>query len=215
MTVQKNISNFISIALIFLIFAGCQPKNQPIPSESPQSEQKQKENLGKQNLLDLPNDRTIIPLENPKYGAIAGSAVLKEAKPEQVDSVYQLIENIPDEIDSLNSQAYRVQIFSSKKFGESRHAKMVAEEIFDRLVFLDYEVPYYKIRVGNFSNREKAEDYQQRVKSSGYKNAWVVVVIVNTKETTPMYDELLIPEIVDSLNLQDETESKVEPNDSE
>lgn len=215
MKIEKNIYSILSIIICCLMIVGCTSKSQEIPAEESQNEQQQTESSDKLNLLDLPDDRKVIPLENPKYGVISGSAVLIDVEPEQEDSVYQLIEDIPDEIDSLNSQAYRVQIFSSKKFGESRQAKIVAEEIFDRPVFLDYEVPYYKIRVGNFSNREKAEEYQQRAKSSGFKNAWVVVVIVNVKETSPMYDELFSPEVLDSLYNQYELENKEESDDSE
>ncbi len=215
MIAQKNISKLFSIALCGLLLVGCQPKGGSVPQEQSQQENKQEEDSDKLNLLDLQADRKVIPLEHPKHGKIVGSAVLIDVEPEEQDSVYTLIENIPDEIDSLNSQAYRVQIFSSKKFGESRQAKLVAEEIFDRPVFLDYEVPYYKIRVGNFPNRDKAEDYQQRVKSSGYKNAWVVVVIVDVKETTPMYDDLIIPEFIDSLYIEPDDDNENEPGDSE
>ncbi len=216
MTAQQNISRFLIITICSVIVIGCQPKSKSLPSETAQTEKSQAGDSERLDLLDLSSDLQVIPLENPKSGPITGVNVLIDVEPVQKDSVYQLIADIPDEIDSLNSQAYRVQIFSSKKFGESRHAKMVAEEIFDRPVFLDYEVPYYKIRVGNFASREKAEEYQQRVKSSGYKNAWIVVVIVNIKETTPMYDDLLLPEILDSLYLfQDEIEQNDESEDNE
>ena len=196
------------------MLVGCKQKSQTITSEEPQGKtSRDSENSSKLNLLDLPVDRKVIPLEHPKAGAITGSALIIEAESVESDSVFQLVENIPDEIDSLNSQAYRVQIFSSKKYGESSRAKVVAEEIFDRPVFLDYEVPYYKIRVGNFASKEKAEAYQQRAKSSGYKNAWVVVVIVNVKETSPMYDELMTPEIIDSLINQEESDANSESDD--
>lgn len=209
MKTRKNISKFLSIILCGILILGCQPKSRSLPSEESQTNQEQTDKL---NLLDNPEDLKIIPLENPKFGVISGEALLVDVEPQAIDSVFQLIENIPDEIDSLNSQAYRVQIFSSKKFSESREAKIVAEEIFDRPVFLDYEVPYYKIRVGNFSNREKAEEYQQRAKSSGYQNAWVVVVIVNVKETSQMYENVLIPVDLDSLYLYQEEN---EPDSSE
>ncbi len=196
------------------MLVGCKPKSQVVTSETQQKEIKSDvENSSKLNLLDLPADRIVIPLEHPKDGMIFGSALIVEAAEIQTDSIFQLVDNIPDEIDSLNSQAYRVQIFSSKKFGESRQVKLVAEEIFDRPVFLDYEVPYYKIRVGNFANRDKAEEYQQRVKSSGYKNAWVVVVIVDVKETSPLYDEFLTPQMIDSLINQEESENSTESED--
>ncbi len=214
MKTKRNIYSSICVLICILIIVGCKPKSQVVTSETHQKETlHNSEKSNKLNLLDLPADRKVIPLEHPKNGIISGSALIIEAEPVKSDTIFQLIENIPNEIDSLNSLAYRVQIFSSKKFGESRQAKLVAEEIFDRPVFLDYEVPYYKIRVGNFSNRDKAEEYQQRVKSSGYKNAWVVVVIVDVKETSPLYDELLIPQTIDSLTNQEESDNNVEPED--
>ena len=197
---QKNIFNILIIALCIFIVIGCKPKSNTVHPEQPAQESQVDENSDKFDLLDLSMDKKIIPLENPKHGAITGSGVLVDVVPIESDSMYQVVTDVPDEIDSLNSQSYRVQIFSSKNFGESRQEKIIAEEIFDRPVFLDYEVPYYKIRVGNFGNREKAEEYQQRVKASGYQNAWVVVVTVNVKETNPLYNDLPIPEILDSIS---------------
>lgn len=210
MKTRKNISNSIIVLLCCLIFVGCKPKNQTTLPKEVVTEKQQIENAELPSLFDLPSDSKVIPLAHPKSGIISGSGLLIDVETDNLDSVYQLIEDIPDDTDSLNSQAFRIQIFSSKKFGESQHAKVVAEEIFDRPVFLDYEVPYYKIRVGNFATRDKAETYQQRVKSSGYKNAWVVVVIVNVKETTPMYDDDVFPEILDSLNIGDESDENNE-----
>ncbi len=89
--------------------------------------------------------------------------------------------------DSVNGQAYRIQLYTSKLYGEARHELRVAQEIFDRPVFLDYEVPYYKIRVGSFADRDKADEYLQRVKAAGYSTAWVVIVNVGVKEAAPLY----------------------------
>ena len=57
-------------------------------------------------------------------------------------------------------------------------------------MYLDYEVPYYKVRVGSFGSREEAEEYQQRAKAAGYRNAWVVMVNLGVKEAKPLYDEM-------------------------
>jgi hypothetical protein len=97
----------------------------------------------------------------------------------------------PDEVtDSLNHQSFRVQILTTKVYGEASAARRVAEEVFDRPVFMDYEVPYFKLRVGNFADRDAAESYQQRAKAAGYANAWVVVVTVGVEESAPLYDSL-------------------------
>ena len=96
--------------------------------------------------------------------------------------------NLNEQIDTLNNQAFRVQILTTKVYGEARTALRVAEEIFDRPVFMDYEVPYFKLRVGNFAEREIAENYQQRARAAGYTNAWVVVVTVAVEEPAPLYE---------------------------
>ena len=213
MKINKNIYKLLIVVLFIASLGfGCGAKTPMVAEEYHEQGEQSQEERGKINLLNLPDDRKVIPLENPKAGSIVGKTVIVETEVKPEDSVYQLIEDIPDEIDSLNSQAYRVQIFSSKVFGESRQTKKVAEEIFDRPVFMDYEVPYYKIRVGNFSNREKAEEYQLRAKSAGYTNAWVVVVIVNIKETSPLYDEML-PELIDSLIIEEENENSDNESD--
>lgn len=212
---SKNIYSVTVIVIAGLFgFNGCQ-QQQTVPEEKSQVTVTEQDHPEKINLLDLPGDTEIIPSEHPKSGDIKGKAVSLETENVSDDSTNTVVRDVPDEIDSLNSQAYRVQLFSSKVFGESRKAKQVAEEIFDRPVFMDYEVPYYKVRVGNFADREQAEEYQMRAKSAGYTNAWVVVVTVNIKETTPMYDDMDNPESIDSL-YQDTDKNKKhdEPNDS-
>ncbi len=141
------------------------------------------------NPLDLPQDREVVPLEYPVSGNIQGKQDTVESK--SVLSEMATVRNVelPGAVDTLNSQAFRIQIFTNKLYGEARQAMTVAEEIFDRPIFLDYEVPYFKVRAGNFAHREDAEDYLQKVKAAGYPNAWVVMVNVNVKELPPLYPE--------------------------
>ena len=203
----KNICNLIiTVCICLLITISCTPKGE-LSEEKPAAVTEPGSEGAKDDVLDLAVDRVIVPLEHPKSGVIKGQNVIGVDEAKTADSVYQLVEDIPDEIDSLNSQAYRVQLFSSKVFGESRREKLIAEEIFDRPVFMDYEVPYYKIRVGNFSNREKAEEYQMRAKSAGYTNAWVVAVTVNIRETAPLYDGFIKPPANDSAAVKKDGEN--------
>ncbi|MBU0984142.1 MAG: SPOR domain-containing protein, partial [candidate division Zixibacteria bacterium] len=94
---------------------------------------------------------------------------------------------------SANNQAFRVQIFTSKLYNDARQALRVAEEIFDRQLYIDYEVPYFKVRVGSFDTRDAAEAYQLKAKAAGYGNAWVVLVTVGVVEAAPLYDDLPEP----------------------
>ena len=143
--------------------------------------------------LELPRDREIVPAEYPQKGDIVGRRVPVDSKLSHLaqDSVLPDYEGFAQVIDTLNRQAFRVQIFTSKLYGEAREAAGVAEEIFDQPLFIDYDVPNFKLRVGNFENRDKAESYRQKVRAVGYTNAWVVMVNVGVKEAAPLYDDLI------------------------
>ncbi|MCH9032759.1 MAG: hypothetical protein IIB00_10960 [candidate division Zixibacteria bacterium] len=72
---------------------------------------------------------------------------------------------------------YQAQLFNSTIYSESFLERRIAEEIFDEPVFLDYEAPYFKVRLGEFRKKREAENYlRQIVKRSGYNDAWVLRV---------------------------------------
>ncbi|MFZ1683529.1 MAG: SPOR domain-containing protein [Candidatus Zixiibacteriota bacterium] len=87
-----------------------------------------------------------------------------------------------------STQVFRVQLLTLNTFGEGRRALAVAEEIFDQPVVLDYEVPYYKLRVGQFSSRTAAENYLLRARTAGYPNSLVAACTIGIREAAAMYD---------------------------
>ena len=194
--ILKNIFSLTALLILAFALISCKSsrgvvEEKPIVSEETNSEQSEFDPLS------LAKDSEITAKVNPKSGSITGQNVIISNDAQIIDSVIANVVGIPDDIDSLNSQAYRVQILSTKVYSEARQALKVAEEIFDRPISVDYEVPYFKVRVGKFSQRDKAEDYKQRVKAAGYNNAWVVMVTVNIQETAPLYDESNLPETTD------------------
>lgn len=154
--------------------------------------------------LELSEDKEVVPVAHPKSGSITGQTAFVEVSDLMQDSSLAAVSPEPEETDSLSGQAFRVQLFTSKVYGDARGASVIAEEIFDRPVFLDYEVPYFKVRVGNFADREKAEEYLLRAKSAGYPDAWVVAVNIRVKEASSMYDESVELPWLDSLSQSDE-----------
>jgi hypothetical protein len=94
-------------------------------------------------------------------------------------------------------ESYRIQLFTSKTYGPAVRELDIAREVFDREVFLDYEVPYYKVRIGDFRNREAAEKYLPAAKEAGYRDAWVVRVATNVRQLESIYDKD-IPPLIDS-----------------
>ncbi|MDF1544503.1 MAG: SPOR domain-containing protein [bacterium] len=150
--------------------------------------------------LEFPQDRAVVPRENAQPGVIRGRLDLSKPDTLTEDSALSDIVGLPNEIDSVNSQSYRIQIFTGKVYGEAQKELRIAEEIFDRPVFVDYEVPNFKVRVGNFADRDEAEEYQQRVKAAGYSTAWVVMVTVNIQQAVPLYEDAYPIDNADSLS---------------
>jgi len=166
----------------------CQPKG-PAGDERPDSEPAEGIDPRGYDPLELPSDREIVPQNHPQHGAIVGSGMTEDITDVVGDDSSAAA--VPIEIaDSISGQAFRVQLFTSKIYGEARGAVDVAEEIFDQPVYLDYEVPYYKVRVGNFADRDVAEGYRQKARTAGYENAWVVIVNLAMHEVRPLYDDL-------------------------
>ena len=140
--------------------------------------------------LELPQDSENVPARHPRTDPIIGRQAIVEVEdtPAAGDSTTALPPGTTV-MDSSNSQAYRVQLLSSRVYKEARDGARVAEEIFDQPVYVDYEVPNYKVRVGNFADRPAAEDYLQRARAAGYANAWVAVVNLRVREVAPLYEQ--------------------------
>ena len=74
----------------------------------------------------------------------------------------------------LISEGYRVQILATRYY---EYADSIAISISNRItdsVYVEYETPNYKVRVGDFINRDTAEFLQQELFNLGYKSAWIL-----------------------------------------
>jgi len=76
---------------------------------------------------------------------------------------------------------YRVQIFASS---EEPRAKEVAAEARSRLaepVYVVYEAPLYKVRVGDCATRGEADALKERASAQGFDGAWVAETTVQAR----------------------------------
>ena len=74
---------------------------------------------------------------------------------------------------------YRVQLIATRSVAEARALKREALLVFDDLVYLTFDDPYYKVRLGDAISRFEANDLQEVARSKGYLSAWVVRTHVN------------------------------------
>jgi hypothetical protein len=93
-------------------------------------------------------------------------------------------------------EVFRVEIFTSRLYGEANRELAIAKEIFSLPIHVDYEVPYYRLRVGDFPTRAEAERMVPGIRSVGYSNAWVARAIRKTLQPPPLdtLDQPILPE---------------------
>lgn len=194
----------LSLFLFLIVFVmGC-PASRKKPPEEVRDEESQAIDSRGYDPLELPRDREVVPEKISQTGVITGISPVGTADTLDTDSTVLDYVTPPVELDTLNNQVFRIQLFTSKLYSEARHEVEIAEEIFDQPVYLDYEVPYFKVRVGNFSSRLAAEEYQQTARTAGYSNAWAVVVNIDIEQTEPLYED--VPEITLDRTLPDSSE---------
>ena len=63
----------------------------------------------------------------------------------------------------------------------NRNYKILKTEIeksINEQIYIIFELPNYKLRVGNFVNRKEAESFQKKIVRLGYRTAWIVPTMI-------------------------------------
>ena len=81
---------------------------------------------------------------------------------------------VVEEWEDIVRPGYRVQIFAATGVDAARMVEKEAMQLFPEGVYLSYDPPNYKIRVGNCPSRKEADVLLQKAKSLRYRDAWVV-----------------------------------------
>jgi hypothetical protein len=72
-------------------------------------------------------------------------------------------------------QGFRIQIYTSPNIDDANAARLVAAKEFPAdSVYVVYDPPVYKVRIGDFTNRLEASRKLSDVISSQYPDAWLV-----------------------------------------
>jgi hypothetical protein len=79
----------------------------------------------------------------------------------------------------INSvKGYRIQVAISQDEKDLINIKEKLEVVIKENIYIKFELPNYKLRVGNFDSRKKAEAYRNKVIQLGYRSAWVVPTLI-------------------------------------
>lgn len=73
------------------------------------------------------------------------------------------------------TQGFRIQLYSTSDMEAAQEVLEVADSVFtDHWVYIVYEVPFYKVRLGDFETRFQANRILANVVQEGFRDAWVV-----------------------------------------
>ncbi len=100
------------------------------------------------------------------------SSAIGKSAPDQTTNA------VPDSLMTYKeADGYRVQIFAGRDIQAATMTETDARAVFTPKglhVYLIFEAPFYKVRVGDFTDRNEAENARDLAKSLGYKSAFVV-----------------------------------------
>ena len=71
-------------------------------------------------------------------------------------------------------EGYRLQIFESSSVEETNRTLRKFERSLKDSIYMVFEAPLYKLRLGNFVTKKEAEEQKATLNKKGYKNIWIV-----------------------------------------
>ncbi|MCK4597292.1 SPOR domain-containing protein, partial [bacterium] len=80
------------------------------------------------------------------------------------------------------AQGYRVQIFLGDDLREASRMMADARSKFEEQVYLEYDAPYYKVRVGDCQTESDGEKLLKIARRFGYQEAWLVYTVISVPE---------------------------------
>lgn len=79
---------------------------------------------------------------------------------------------------------FRVQLTQTSNREQAKGIRDLAILRFEEEVYMVFEAPYYKVRIGDFTEWPHAEELQKVAKQKGFQDAWVVGAKVNLNKAT-------------------------------
>lgn len=80
----------------------------------------------------------------------------------------------PLDTTAVVTEGYRVQILATHSAQKADSLRLLLEQKIDDPVYVIFETPNYKVRVGDYLSRSQAEAQQAQLVKIGYPNAWIL-----------------------------------------
>ncbi len=92
-------------------------------------------------------------------------------------------------LDSVKSvsEGYRVQVLATRYYERADSLAVLMKNTVSDSVYVDFEAPNYKVRIGDFIDRNSAESLQQDLVKMGYNSAWILRTRINSQASRINY----------------------------
>ena len=92
-------------------------------------------------------------------------------------------------LDSVRSvsEGYRVQVLATRYYERADSLAVLMKNTVSDSVYVDFEAPNYKVRIGDFIDRDSAESLQQELVQMGYNSAWILRARINSQASRINY----------------------------
>jgi len=92
-------------------------------------------------------------------------------------------------LDSVKSESegYRVQVLATRYFERADSLAVIMKNTVSDSVYVDFEAPNYKVRIGDFIDRDSAESLQKELMQMGYNSAWILRARINSQASRIKY----------------------------
>lgn len=151
------------LALLALAFLACSGPKQALESQPDKTPNKQKAPLSYYEATLNPSD----------FDDDIRTVQKRDTAGRQIDEV-----NIPRDSVAVEEeilQGFRIQIFASASIDESNSTRVMAlGRLVQDSVYVVYDPPVYKVRVGDFPTRLEANQRLSVLINNGFPDAWVV-----------------------------------------
>ena len=85
------------------------------------------------------------------------------------------------------SEGYRVQVLATRYYERADSLAVLMKNTVSDSVYVDFEAPNYKVRIGDFIDRDSAESLQQELVQMGYNSAWILRARINSQASRINY----------------------------
>jgi len=164
--VKKRKLVYAGICFLSMLAAGCTSSKQVLSVDKPKNDQTKEKKL-----LLSEYEGTLNPVEYDQEIEFA-------QKTNGTNQKQQNFLEIPKDSLMVREdviQGFRIQIFSSSGVDETTLMKNLALEKFTGdSIYVVYDAPVYKVRVGDFLNRYEASQRLPEFIEKGYRDAWIV-----------------------------------------